>query len=335
MPESVFACRPLALSDAEQVASVSNATAAQLGTDEQHQAETILIGWQEPGFDLGEMSLGIFDDAGSLAAYAVLWANNEVPVHPWLDWGAHPDHYESQLGADLFAWADKRAQAVVLRCPEKARVSIVTGALEGYAWREETLHSAGYAPHRIAYDMRITMTKRPQPAPLPAGIALRRYQHERDLPLLVDVVRDAFSDHFGYIEQSFEKDLAEFRHWLDNDQYFAEELVLLAFDEATDEAIGCLLGLTHDHRHPDIGFIDIVSVRRGYRRRGLAQALLIRSFGQFWDRGTPTVSLSVDGQSLTNAVALYERVGMHRHRTYVEYEKLLRDGIELAKMTME
>ena len=335
MPESAFACRPLALSDAEQVASVVSAIAAHIGSDEQHKAETLLIGWQEPGFDLGEMSLGIFDSAGSLAAYAVLWANNEVPVHPWLDWGVHPDHYEGELSADLFAWADKRAQAVVSRCPEKARVSLITGIRQDYAWREEVLKRAGYSPNRVGFEMRISMTKRPQPTQLPAGIVLRRYQHERDLRLLVDVVRDAFSDHFGYIEQSFEKDLAEFRHWLDNDKHFAEELVLLAYDEATGEAIGCLLGLTQDHRHPDIGFIDIVGVRRGYRRRGLAQALLTRSFGQYWDRGTPTVSLSVDGQSLTNAVALYERVGMHRHRSYIEYEKLLRDGIELAKMTME
>lgn len=335
MSEIAFICRPLTMADAEQVASASNAIAAQLGTDEQHQAETIRIFWQEPGFDLGEMSLGIFDSAGILAAYAVLWANNEVPVHPWLNWDVHPDHHDRQLGADLLAWVDERAQPVLSRCPDNARVSIVTGALEGYAWREATLQSAGYEPHRIAYDMRISMAERPQPAPLPAGIALRSYQHERDLPQLVDVVRDAFSDHFGYIEQSFEKDLAEFRHWLDNDPYFAEELVLLAFDEATDQAIGCLLGLTQDHRHPDIGFIDIVGVRRDYRRRGLAQMLLTRSFGQFWDRGTPTVSLSVDGQSLTNAVALYERVGMHRHRSYVEYEKLMRDGIELAKTTME
>lgn len=335
MTESAFACRPLALSDAEQVANAASAIAAHFGLDEQHNAETFLIDWQEPGFDLEEMSLGIFDDSGKLAAYIVMWANAEVPVHPWLNWGVHPDHYESQLDADLFAWVDERAQPVLSRCPAEARVSVVTGIRQGYSRREEAVERAGYAPKRISFDMRITMTERPQPTPMPAGIALRRYRHERDLPLLVDVVRDAFSDHYGFVEQSFEKDLAEFRHWLGNDKHFTEELMLLAFDESTDEAVGCLMGLTQDHRHPDFGYIDIVGVRRGYRRLGLAQALLTRSFGQFWDRGKPTVNLDVDGQSLTNAVALYERVGMVRHRTYIVYEKLLRDGIELAKTTME
>ncbi|MCY3574727.1 MAG: GNAT family N-acetyltransferase [Chloroflexi bacterium] len=335
MPENAFVHRPLALSDAGQVASVASAIAAYIGTDERHQAETFLVNWQEPGFDLAEMSLGIFDSAGKLAAHAILWANSEVPVHPWLDWGIHPDYYTSELDAGLFAWVEKTAQAALSRCPDDARVSVVTGTHEGYAWREAALRRAGYAPNRVSFDMRITMSERPQASQLPAGIALRAYRHERDLPLLVDVVRDAFSDHFGYLEQSFEKDLAEFQHWLDNDKHFAEELVLLAYDEATGEAVGCLLGLTQDHRHPEIGYIDLVGVRRGYRRRGLAQALLTRSFRQFWDRGRATVNLDVDGESLTNAVALYERVGMTRQRAYIVYEKLLRDGIELAKTTME
>lgn len=335
MRKSDFSCRALALSEAEQVANIASAIAAHIGLGEQHKAETFLVNWQEPGFDLSEMSLGFFDGLGRLAAYAILWANSEVPVHPWLDWGVHPGHYESELEADLFAWVDKQAQAVISRCPDEARISVVTGVHEGYAWREDALKRAGYAPNRVSFEMRIAMTERPQAAPLPAGIVLRRYRHERDLRLLVDVVRDSFSDHYGYVEQSFEKDLGEFRHWLDNDKHFAEELALLAFDNSTDEVVGCLLGLTQDHRHPEIGYIDLVGVRRGYRRRGLAQALLTRSFGQYWDRGTATVSLGVDGQSLTNAVALYERVGMDRHRSYMEYEKLLRDGIELAKTTME
>ncbi len=335
MSISAFSRRPLALSDAEQVAELASAIAAYIGADEQHQAETFLVNWQEPGFDLAELSLGFVDSAGRLAAYAILWANNEVPVHPWLDWGVHPDHYASDLSAELFAWADEGMQAVLARCPDEARVSVVTGTKTSDAWRAAALQRAGYSANRISYEMRIAMTERPPASPLPAGIVLRHYRHERDLSLLVDVVRDAFADHYGYVEQSFAKDLAEFRHWLDNDKHFTEELVLLAVDEATDQAVGCLLGLTQDHRHPDIGYIDLVGVRRGYRRRGLAGALLTRSFAQYWDRGTSTVSLGVDGESLTNAVALYERVGMSRHRSFMEYEKMLRDGVELAKMTME
>ena len=178
------------------------------------------------------------------------------------------------------------------------------------------------------------MTGRPAPTPLPAGFSPRPYRPEVDLPILVEVVIDAFTDHYGHIEEPFEKSLELFRHWLDNDPRFDPELVILPVDDASGEVAGCLIGFTEDHRKPEAGFVDTVGVRRAYRRRGLATAMLKQSFVQYWDRGTKTVRLDVDGDSLTNAVALYERAGMRVFRQYVEYEKLMRDGIELAKVAM-
>ena len=335
MPANRLIRRPLRLEDAERMAVTATAIAKVMSPDERHEAETYLLSWEEPGFDLAGSSIGYFADDGALAAYAVLYTNRETPVHPWLNWGVHPDFRGQGLSAEVFAWVDKAAKSIVDRCPPAARVSIRNGTIKSYTYREEAMRRAGFAPFRTAYDMRIDMAERPAPPPMPAGIALRKYQHPRDLPILVDVVRDSFSDHFGFIEQTFEKDLEEFRHWLDNDKNFVEELVLLAADEATGEVVGCLMGMARDHHYPDIGYIDIVGVRASHRRRGLAGAMLTHSFGQYYDRGTKTVSLGVDGESLTNAVALYERAGMSVFKTYVEYEKVLRDGIELAKTSLE
>ena len=128
------------------------------------------------------------------------------------------------------------------------------------------------------------------------------------------------------------RDLEVFRHWLDNDPYFDPELVIFPVDEATGEVVGCLLGLTQDFRDPEAGYVDTVGVRRSHRRRGLASAMLQHSFAAFWDRGKRLVHLDVDGQSLTNAVALYERVGMRVYQRYNVYEKVLRDGVELARV---
>ncbi len=335
MSVSTFTKRPLTLSDAEQYACAASAISAHQGHDDKTTAESLLVSWQEPDFELGEWSLGYFDGEGKLAAYGLLWANAEVPVHPWLNWGLRPEYHGCGLSAALLAWADDKAREVLQRCPPESRVSLLSSTLEGYAHTEAALKRAGYQANRVWYEMRITMTERPQQAQLPAGFVLRPYRHEQDLPVLVEVVQDAFADHFGYIEESFEKVFSDFRHWLANDPYFDADLVLLATDEATSEVAGCVLGLTQDHQNAEIGYIDIVCVRRAHRRRGLAGALLQRSFGQYWDRGKDTVSLSVDGNSFTNAVSLYERVGMRVHRSYVEYEKLVRDGVELAKTSMD
>jgi ribosomal protein S18 acetylase RimI-like enzyme len=72
-------------------------------------------------------------------------------------------------------------------------------------------------------------------------------------------------------------------------------------------------------------------VRRTWRKQGLGLALLLHTFGEFYRREKPRVGLGVDAQSLTGALRLYERAGMHSdpERQYVSYEKELRSGVEL------
>ena len=77
-------------------------------------------------------------------------------------------------------------------------------------------------------------------------------------------------------------------------------------DEATGIVAGSVLPLTEYQRRPGLGYIDTVGVRRAYRRRGLASALLRRCFADYLgSRGVTSVCLEVDGESLTNALALY------------------------------
>ncbi len=335
MTDANFASRPLTLNDASAYVDTVNAISEHIGIGDKIQAESALLEWQEPGFDLGSSSIGFFDDNGLIAGYATFWATGEKPVRPGLHWGVHPLYREAKLESQLLGWGQKQAEGVIARCPPDARISLWSGTHKGHAFAEGALARAGFRESRSFYDMEIELRERPVPPPFPAGIKTRPYRHEKDLPLLVDVVRDAFSDHFGYIEQPFEKDLELFRHWLDNDPYFDPELVIFPVAEDTGLAVGCLLGLTQDYRDPSAGFVDTVGVRRAYRRRGLATAMLQHSFAMFWDRGKKKVHLDVDSESLTNAVALYERVGMRVYRRYAVYEKLLREGAELAKVALE
>lgn len=330
-----FVTRPLTLGDATAYADTVNAIAENIGMTDKIQAESALLEWQEPGFDLGSSSIGIFDGEGLLAAYATFWATSETPVRPGFHWGAHPRYQDAELEARLLRWGQEKAEGVISRCPPDARVSLWSGAHKGHKFAETALEKAGFRESRAFFDMEINLTERPAAPAFPAGFSTRPYTHERDLPLLVDVARDSFSDHFGYIEQPFEKDLELFRHWLDNDPHFDPELVIFPVAEQTGEAVGCLLGLTQDYRDASAGFVDTVGVRRAYRRRGLATAMLQHSFAMFWDRGKRKVHLDVDGESLTNAVALYERVGMRVYRQYTVYEKVLREGVELAKVALE
>lgn len=326
--------RPLTYADAQAYADTVNAISRRLGIKQSISAETALLEWREPGFDLNSSSLGFLADGGLLAGYALFWATGETPVRPGLHWSVHPQFRDQKLEDRLLSWSHEKARAIIDRCPPDARISLRSGAPDEDTFAIATLESAGFVKNRSFYDMEIELATRPNPPPFPPGINPRPYDHERDLPLLVEVVRDAFSDHFGYIEEPFERDLEVFRHWLDKDPYFDPSLVIFPVDEATGQVVACLLGLTQDFRDPSAGYVDTVGVRKAYRRRGLATAMLLHSFAMFWDRGKRKAHLEVDGESLTNAVALYERVGMRVYRRYAQYEKTLREGVELAKVSL-
>ena len=60
----------------------------------------------------------------------------------------------------------------------------------------------------------------------------------------------------------------------------------------------------------DVGWVDWLAVLGSHRGRGIAPALLHRSFAAFAARGLRRVRLNVDAQNVTGATAVYERVGM-------------------------
>ena len=67
------------------------------------------------------------------------------------------------------------------------------------------------------------------------------------------------------------------------------------------------------------GWTENISVRKPWRRQGLARALLTRSMQMFKDMGMDHAALGVDTQNTNGALNLYESVGFvveKRHTTY-------------------
>ncbi|MEA3396213.1 MAG: GNAT family N-acetyltransferase, partial [Chloroflexota bacterium] len=85
---------------------------------------------------------------------------------------------------------------------------------------------------------------------------------------------------------------------------------------------------------PEMGYVSSLAVLRRWRRQGIALALLQHTFGEFFRRGTRKVSLDVDAGSLTGALRLYEKAGMHVMRQSTNYEKELRPGEELSTQSL-
>lgn len=334
MSDLTFISRPLSLYDAQQFVDTHQAISAATGTNRSYKADLIRTQWQEPDFEIGKSSIGYFTD-DRLVAYGVIWDTSETPVHPWVEFGVHPEYLDYDLHAKILRWADETTQRIIDKCPPDARLSLETGAIKGYEPAQIALENAGYSPIRSGYDMRIDMEAAPQKPTFPGGISIRTYRGEEDLHALVEAFIDAWKDHYGYVEEPFEKEYQDFKHWFDNDEHIIPSLIFLAIDDATDTIAGFIIGQKQEHGNPTVGHIDLVAVRPEFRRRGLAQAMLLHAFNAFWEMDKKSVTLGVDGESLTNAVKLYERVGMHILHQYERYEKLIRDGQELATVSIE
>jgi ribosomal protein S18 acetylase RimI-like enzyme len=73
-----------------------------------------------------------------------------------------------------------------------------------------------------------------------------------------------------------------------------------------------------------MGWISGLGVVRSHRRRGLARAILLTAFNDFFRRGQHSVALGVDADSLTGATRLYESAGMRTVEAHDQVRKVLR-----------
>jgi len=62
-------------------------------------------------------------------------------------------------------------------------------------------------------------------------------------------------------------------------------------------------------------------VRRPWRKRGVASALLCASLHAFKTEGLSFATLGVDTENLTGALRLYERVGFKPVKRFIQYDK--------------
>ena len=181
----------------------------------------------------------------------------------------------------------------------------------------ETLAAAGFRAVRHFFTMEIDLPERLDEPEWPAGIRLRTYDPKRDEDAVCACVDDAFSESWDYrpIERGRWREL-----WLDRPS-FEPELWWLAEDGGELAAVS--LNAWHWSGDPTFGWIGTLCVRRPWRRRGLALALLRHSFADFERRGATRVALGVDTENETGAVGLYERAGMRPVRRNDTYEREL------------
>jgi mycothiol synthase len=268
------------------------------GADEVHQwfTDPASEGW------LAELA------DGRLAAFAQL---EDPAVDHSLLWGRivlHPQLGNEEIGEQLFDVAERRAV-------ERGATGAVFRA--GCAAPDERVAALyrrhGLAPVRHFFRMLVDLDAPPQQPAWPEGLELRAVG-DGDLEDIFVADEEAFQDHWGYVRVAYETWL----HWMTGASY-DPTLWFVAYDG--DEIAGYALCKPQEGGDPKLGWVDVLGVRRPWRRRGLALALLLHAFGEFRSRGHARVGLGVDTENTTGAVGLYEKAGMRPVRQFDAYEK--------------
>jgi mycothiol synthase len=140
---------------------------------------------------------------------------------------------------------------------------------------------------------------------------------------------ESFQDHWGHVPEPLDNFKDRFKTYLENDpDTDPKSLCLLAV--AGGEPVGGDICKREAFGEPGLGWINLLGVRRGWRKHGIGKALLQHSFYLLQSIGMRQVGLDVDSENITGALRLYESVGLRTVRRAVTFLNELRPGNDLT-----
>ena len=250
-----------------------------------------------------------FRPGGALVAYGDI---SEQGGKAWLDVREHP-----QVGDGSAAKAV--LEALIPRARELAPEPIVLRSWvpSGEESVKSMFEREGFEIMRHSFRMEVDLTaESPEPG-WPSSVVVRTFEPGRDERIVFDTQNEGFADMWEYTPDPYD----EWLHFMTTVEDFDPTLWFLA--EAAGEVAGICLCRRHEPGDPELGWVRVLCVRPGWRRRGIALALLTHAFRELRGRGRLRAGLGVDAASTTGALELYERAGMRVVRRSHIYEKTL------------
>ncbi len=223
------------------------------------------------------------------------------------------------IGTAMLKWAEERLQHIAAGHPEDGPRIFRTSSDKRNTGKLAMLKAHGYVPVRYFFEMLRKMEK-PLPAiELPPGLELRPAAPEHYRPVW-KALEEAFKDHWGHTPHVE----ADYQKWIKG-RRFQPDLWTIAWDG--DQIAGTILNYIDEKenqvRDRRRGYTEDICVRRPWRRRGLARAMLVKSIQRLKDLGMTEAALGVDTDNPSGALRLYKSVGFEPVRKSMVLEKPL------------
>jgi len=266
-----------------------------------------------------------------LRAYGCLEARpgDETTQRVFVMGGVHPLSRGAGVGRALVAWMTRRAKDILEESDKD-----VPGRIAAYLEDTSPSHwhlyeAAGYQANRFYSNLRRDLREPVRHPELDGGLRIVPWSEELD-----DAVRlahnDAFRDHWG-------SEPATPESWAQGRSMFAPGWSFVALDDSagTPDVAAYLLSGRYEQDWPvagySSGYIETLGVRRQYRGRKLAVALLGAAMEAYKASGMEYAELDVDTDNPSGAFGLYSTLGFTKAQGSRMYSiEIERVGVPLA-----
>ena len=245
--------------------------------------------------------------AGQLVAYnRVFWDTELDGTRVCFHVGfVLPEWRGRGIGRSLIHWAEARARQVYAAAGGDAPTVATAEAQDKMVGLARLLEAEGYAPVRSFFRRETPDLDNIPDIPLPDDLAIRPARPEHYHAVWAAHI-EAVRDHWGATETAE----GDFDLWL-NHPMNQPDLWVVAWDG--DQVAGSILNFINHEANgrtgQRLGYTESISVRRPWRRRGLARAMLARSMALHKALGMTQTALGVDTENPSGALRLYEAMG--------------------------
>lgn len=230
------------------------------------------------------------------------------------------------IGSTMLRWIENR-----LRTIADSHSTMETGMLQNLTNSENIglatmLEQNGYKPIRYIVEMVRPNLENIPDFPLPDGLEVRRVlpEHYR---AIWDADTEATRDDWGYAEPTEE----DYKGWLEDKIIFQPDLWQIAWDKHTDEVAGQVRTFINTAENDKFsrkrGYTEFISVRRPWRKQGLARALIVRSLQMQKEHGMTESALGTDSENISGATRVYEDCGFRVTKRSAIYRKPIKPTV--------